>query len=111
MERIVEEVREKKRAEEERIYNVIVAIDNDNGIGKNGTMPWRVPEDVAWFKKITTGHTVIMGRKTWESIPKKFRPLPDCNNIVLDEEATRKGVQLVFLVPTIAMLRFRSITI
>lgn len=52
-------------------------------IGKNGKIPWDVPKDRRRFREITEGHTVIMGRKTWESLPEFVRPLPDRFNIVL----------------------------
>lgn len=52
-------------------------------IGKNGTMPWYVPEDLKHFSQLTSGHPVIMGRKTWESFPEKYRPLPGRTNIVV----------------------------
>ncbi|GAA1342997.1 dihydrofolate reductase [Arthrobacter roseus] len=52
-------------------------------IGKNGSMPWHLPADMAHFKRTTTGHPVIMGRRTWDSFPAKFRPLPDRTNIVV----------------------------
>lgn len=52
-------------------------------IGAAGGMPWHVPEDMAHFKAVTTGHPVIMGRRTWESFPPRFRPLPDRRNIVV----------------------------
>jgi glycine hydroxymethyltransferase len=52
-------------------------------IGKNGSLPWNIPEDLINFKRLTTNCTVIMGRKTYESIPKKFRPLPNRLNIVI----------------------------
>ena len=45
----------------------IVAISENSVIGKNGDLPWRISEDLKWFKKITLGHTLLMGRKTWES--------------------------------------------
>lgn len=59
----------------------IVAMNKDNAIGCAGELPWRVPEDMRHFKELTWGHPVIMGRKTWESIPK--RPLPGRRNIVV----------------------------
>ncbi len=62
---------------------LIAAISENNCIGKSGTLPWYIPEDLKRFKEITTGHTVLMGRKTWESIPEKFRPLPNRKNIVI----------------------------
>ena len=52
-------------------------------IGKDGTMPWQLPEDMKHFSQITTGHPVIMGRRTWESFPEKYRPLPGRTNIVV----------------------------
>ncbi|WP_312676361.1 dihydrofolate reductase [Microbacterium sp.] len=56
-------------------------------IGRDGGMPWHVPEDLAHFRELTTGHPVIMGRRTWESFPKRFRPLPDRRNIVVTTDA------------------------
>lgn len=56
-------------------------------IGADGAIPWRLPEDQARFKRITMGHTVIMGRKTWESLPGSVRPLPGRPNIVLTRDA------------------------
>ena len=52
-------------------------------IGLRGTIPWHLPEDMAHFKALTQGGAVIMGRKTWESLPAKFRPLPGRRNLVL----------------------------
>lgn len=52
-------------------------------IGRDGGIPWRLPEDMARFKDLTLGHTVVMGRRTWESLPPKFRPLPGRRNVVL----------------------------
>lgn len=52
-------------------------------IGADGGMPWHVPEDMAHFKEITTGCPVVMGRRTWESFPERFRPLPGRRNIVV----------------------------
>ena len=59
---------------------LVVACDGRGGIGKNGTLPWNIPTDLKHFQKITRGKNdnsavVLMGRKTWESIPPKFRPL------------------------------------
>ena len=59
---------------------IVVAIDRNNGIGVNNTLPWHLPEDLAHFKRTTSGHPIIMGRKTWESIGK---PLPNRTNIVI----------------------------
>lgn len=59
---------------------LIVAIDAERGIGLNNTLPWHLPEDLAFFKRTTSGHPIIMGRKTFESIGK---PLPNRHNIVI----------------------------
>jgi dihydrofolate reductase len=67
--------------------NLIWAQANGRVIGANGTMPWHLPEDLAHFKRVTNGHTVIMGRKTWDSLPPKFRPLPGRTNIVITRQA------------------------
>lgn len=52
-------------------------------IGRDGGIPWRVPEDLARFKELTLGQTVVMGRRTWESLPARFRPLPGRRNVVV----------------------------
>lgn len=56
----------------------------DGIIGADNTIPWHVPEDLAYFKAATAGHPVIMGRRTWESLPAAYRPLPGRTNIVLN---------------------------
>lgn len=56
-------------------------------IGHDGVLPWHLPEDLAHFKDITRGGTVIMGRRTWDSLPERFRPLPDRTNIVVTRQA------------------------
>jgi dihydrofolate reductase len=59
----------------------------ENGvIGKDGVMPWHLPEDLTHFKRVTQGCPVIMGRPTWQSIPPRFRPLPGRRNIVLTRQ-------------------------
>lgn len=55
-------------------------------IGKAGALPWHLPEDMAHFRRTTSGHTVIMGRKTWDSLPPRFRPLPGRKNIVVTRQ-------------------------
>jgi dihydrofolate reductase len=52
-------------------------------IGRDGGLPWHLPEDLAHFRRLTTGHPVIMGRATWDSLPPRFRPLPGRPNLVL----------------------------
>jgi dihydrofolate reductase len=75
--------------------NLIWAQAHNRVIGRNGTMPWHLAEDLAHFKKTTLGCPVIMGRKTWDSLPPKFRPLPGRANMVLTRQAdwAHAGVQ------------------
>ena len=65
------------------MISVVVAISENNVIGKDNTLPWHLSSDLQRFKEITSGNPVILGRKTYESIPKKFRPLPNRTNIIL----------------------------
>ena len=67
--------------------NMIFARAANGVIGHNNAMPWHLPEDLAHFKKLTLGCPVIMGRKTWYSIPPKFRPLPGRTNIVVTRQS------------------------
>jgi dihydrofolate reductase len=66
---------------------VIYARARNGVIGKDNTIPWRLPEDMAHFKTTTLGCPVIMGRKTWDSLPPKFRPLPGRRNVVVTRQA------------------------
>lgn len=76
------------------MISMIVAMSQNRVIGKSGKMPWNIPEDLQYFKALTTGHTIIMGRKTFESIG---RPLPNRVNVVLtqDENYKAKGCHIV----------------
>jgi dihydrofolate reductase len=73
---------------------IIVATDTQRGIGINNQLPWRLPEDLAFFKRTTSGHPIIMGRKTFDSIG---RPLPNRRNIVItrNPEWRHDGVEAV----------------
>ncbi len=62
---------------------LVWAQDRVGAIGRAGTIPWRVPEDMARFKALTGAGAVIMGRRTWESLPTSFRPLPGRRNVVI----------------------------
>jgi dihydrofolate reductase len=66
---------------------LIWAQSSSGVIGRDNGIPWRVPEDMARFKDLTMGHTVIMGRLTWESLPARFRPLPGRRNVVLTRQS------------------------
>ncbi|MCM3886506.1 dihydrofolate reductase [Frankia sp. R82] len=66
----------------------LVWAQSANGvIGRDGALPWHLPEDMAHFRALTTGATVLMGRRTWESLPPRFRPLPGRRNLVLSRTA------------------------
>jgi dihydrofolate reductase len=68
---------------------LIVAVARNGVIGAANTLPWRLPDDLKHFRALTTGHAVIMGRKTWESLP---RPLPGRQNIVVTRQTGYKAV-------------------
>ncbi len=66
---------------------LIAAVARNRVIGKDNRLLWNLPEDMAHFKALTAGHAVLMGRKTWESLPERFRPLPGRRNIVISRQA------------------------
>jgi dihydrofolate reductase len=66
------------------MISIIVAVSEDWGIGKDNELLWHISEDLKRFKKLTLGNTVIMGKRTWESLPR--RPLPGRKNIVLTDD-------------------------
>lgn len=66
--------------------NLIYARAANGVIGNSGELPWHLPEDMAHFKRMTAGCPVIMGRKTWDSLPPRFRPLPGRTNIVVTRQ-------------------------
>lgn len=76
------------------MLTAVVAMDPNRLIGRDGTLPWHLPEDLAFFKKTTLGHPILMGRKTFESIG---RPLPKRRNIVLtrDRDWKHEGVDVI----------------
>jgi len=65
------------------IVSLVAAVARGGVIGRGGAIPWRLPEDLARFKELTTGYAVVMGRRTWDSIPESFRPLPGRRNVVV----------------------------
>ena len=95
---------------------IIAAVSENDVIGYRGKIPWKISEDTKRFRDMTMGNTVVMGRKTYESIPKKYRPLPGRENVVLSksgfvsegvsvyhgldaalEECNKKGAEKVFI--------------
>lgn len=80
------------------ILSLIAAIGENRELGKDGKLLWYLPDDFAYFKKVTTGHPVIMGRKTFEAIGK---PLPNRENVVItgDRDYAKEGITVVHSVP------------
>ena len=68
------------------IVSLIAALTTNRVIGKNNDLPWRLPDDMKYFMQTTSRHTVIMGRKNYDSLPEKFRPLPNRVNIVVTRQ-------------------------
>ena len=66
--------------------NLIYARAGNGVIGRGGTLPWHLPEDLAHFRRTTSGAPVVMGRRTWDSLPARFRPLPGRRNIVVTRQ-------------------------
>lgn len=77
-------------------FTIIAAMDENRGIGKNNGLPWHLSADLKHFSTTTKGGTVIMGRKTWDSLPEQYRPLKERLNIVISrsELALPEGVKL-----------------
>lgn len=75
------------------MISIIVAVSEDWGIGKDNELLWHISEDLKRFKRLTTGNTIIMGKKTWESLPR--RPLPGRRNIVLTDDPNESIVDSV----------------
>ena len=63
--------------------SLVAAVARGGVIGHEGAIPWRIPEDARRFRSLTMGHPVVMGRRTWDSLPDRFRPLPGRQNVVV----------------------------
>jgi dihydrofolate reductase len=63
--------------------SLVAAVAHGGVIGNGNAIPWRIPEDLAFFRDLTMGHPVVMGRRTWDSLPDRFRPLPGRRNVVV----------------------------
>lgn len=77
------------------MISAIVAVDNNWGIGFNGDLLEHIPEDLKYFKQLTENHVVVMGRKTWDSLPKK--PLKDRFNVVITSQERHFGEMTAFI--------------
>lgn len=80
--------------------SIIVAVAENNVIGKDNALIWHLPADMKFFKEKTTGHCIITGRKNYESIPEKFRPLPNRTNIIITRQ-TNYNAPGAFIVDSI----------
>jgi len=82
--------------EEPLKLTAVVAMTSERVIGKDNDLPWRLPEDLKMFKRTTSGHSVVMGRKTWDSLG-KYKPLPNRQNIVLtrDKDWSEEGATVI----------------
>lgn len=85
------------------MISILVAMDKDGLIGKDNDLPWRLPNDLKYFKQLTTKHTILMGRKTYESIG---RPLPNRTNVVLtrNKDFQPEGCKVVHSVEEVQKL-------
>ena len=77
------------------IISLIAAVGQNRVIGSNGDLPWHLPDDMKFFAKTTRGHHVLMGRKNFESIPKKYRPLPGRPNIVVTRNTSFNAAEVI----------------
>lgn len=66
---------------------IVAAVARNGVIGRDNDMPWRLPEDLKHFRRVTLGAPVIMGRRTWDSLPAAFKPLPGRRNVVITRNA------------------------
>jgi len=73
------------------VVSLIAALSQNHTIGKNNDLPWHLPDDMKYFMETTKGHHCIMGRKNYDSIPEKFRPLANRTNIVVTRQANLKA--------------------
>ncbi|MCC6766991.1 MAG: dihydrofolate reductase [Deltaproteobacteria bacterium] len=69
------------------MITIVAAVARNGCIGRDGGLPWRIAEDMKRYRAITMGKVVVMGRRTWESIPERFRPLPGRTNVVVTRQA------------------------
>lgn len=84
------------------MISIIAAVAKNGVIGKSNAIPWYIPEDLKHFKEVTTGHTVIMGRKTFESIMSSLgKPLPNRKNVVITHDLGYKVPQEVLVYTTL----------
>jgi dihydrofolate reductase len=93
------------------MIKLIIATNNQNIIGIGNKLPWSIPKEMAHFKKQTMNQTVVMGRKTWDSIPTKYKPLADRRNIVLSSSGDVTGADETFKDIDSLLLKHRNFTV
>lgn len=86
-------------------FTIIAAVSDNGVIGNNGKVPWHISEDMKRFKELTLGHPVVMGRGTYDSLPKRFRPLSDRRNIVLSSSLPQNQEEIYVARDTTDVLR------
>ncbi|MBS1682668.1 MAG: dihydrofolate reductase [Bacteroidetes bacterium] len=86
--------------------SIIAAVAQNRTIGKANDLPWRLPDDMKYFMQTTQGHHVVMGRKNYQSLPEKFKPLPNRTNIVISRQKnfSAQGCIVVNDLPTAVSL-------
>lgn len=89
--------------------SAIVAMTPERIIGKDNDLPWRLPDDLKMFKRTTSGHPVLMGRKTWDSLG-KYKPLPGRQNIVItrDEAWSEEGAEVIHRIDALQALELEN---
>jgi dihydrofolate reductase len=70
------------------VISIVVAHSSNGVIGREGGLPWRLPSDLKRFRELTVGHAVVMGRRTYESLPDAYRPLPGRRNVILSADTS-----------------------
>lgn len=93
------------------MIKLVLATDINGVIGIGNKLPWRISEEMAHFKKETMGQNVLMGRKTWDSIPCKFKPLVGRNNIVLTSDTLAKGADDICNSVDESIERYQDLTV
>jgi len=91
-------------SEKKNMIKIIAAMTHSRVIGHNGILPWTpkdIPGELKWFADATTGHTVVMGRKTWDSFPTAFKPLPNRENIIVSRYLNYNEAQGTIVVKSV----------
>jgi len=83
------------------MVSIIAAFTKNRVVGKDGALPWHLSEDMKLFKELTINQTVIMGRKTYDSLPAKFKPLPQRHNIVVSRSLKSTSIAGVEVCPSV----------